>query len=59
MLEHLFLECWLARIATGWIYFNLLQVHPAAHTFTVDERAALRFQCGYVYFVNTLCLCAL
>jgi hypothetical protein len=36
-LEHLFFECRVARIVTGWIFFNLLQVDPTANKFTVDE----------------------
>ena len=36
-LEHLFFECRVARIVTGWILFNLLQFDPTANKFTVDE----------------------
>jgi hypothetical protein len=36
-LEHLFFECRVATIVTGWIFFNLLQVDPTANNFTVDE----------------------
>ncbi|CAB4034137.1 Hypothetical predicted protein [Paramuricea clavata] len=36
-LEHLFFECRVARLVTGWIFFNLLQVDPTANKFTVDE----------------------
>jgi hypothetical protein len=36
-LELLFFECRVARIVTGWIFFNLLQVDPTASKFTVDE----------------------
>ena len=37
MLEHLFFECIYARILVGWVYFNLMVVHPAATHFTVEE----------------------
>ena len=36
-LEHLFFECIYARILVGWVYFNLMVVHPAATPFTVEE----------------------
>jgi hypothetical protein len=35
--EHLFFECIYARILVGWVYFNLMVVHSAATSFTVEE----------------------
>jgi hypothetical protein len=37
MLEYLFFKCIYARILIGWVYFNLMVVHPAAAPFTVEE----------------------